>query len=85
MLPMLKREDLKIGKQVEISQLSEIYDTMILIGSENMGDTSGEILFIGEKNSNDQRAIAAFHSGKVISPIYHDRDELEGDIYYNIP
>lgn len=83
MLPMLKREDLKIGKQVEISQLSEIYDTMILIGSENMGDTSGEILFIGEKNSNDPRAIAAFHSGKVISPIYHDRAELEEDIYYD--
>lgn len=82
----LKYEDLVIGKKVEIDQLSEIYDTMILVGSDKMGQTCGEIMFIGEKNSknsNDPRAVAAFHSGRVISPIYHDSTELEEDLYYD--
>ena len=73
----LRIEDLSIGKKVDIDQLSEIYDIMILVGSDKIGDKSGEILYIGERNSDDPMAVAAFHSKKVISPVYHDSEELE--------
>lgn len=74
----LKLEDLKIGMEVEFDQLSDIYDTLILLTSYSYTDNKGVIEFIGEPGSEEARPI--FESGKVIASIYHDSMELDPDI-----
>lgn len=74
----LKLEDLKIGMEVEFDQLSDIYDTLILLTSDSYTANKGVIKFIGKPGSEEVRSI--FKSGKVIAPIYHDSMLLDPDI-----
>ncbi|MBR1455082.1 MAG: hypothetical protein IJ593_10650 [Lachnospiraceae bacterium] len=70
----LKLEEIKIGQQVEVEQLSDILDTWILIEEDHIGDNSGIIRFIGnEPNGESQRIL---ESGKIIGCIYNDSETL---------
>ena len=81
MLPKLKLEDLKIGMEVDIRQLEEIYDTWIFLISENYNSTTGIIKFIGKETNDESQKI--FELGKVVSPIYHDSLMMDEDVSYD--
>ena len=52
----MKLEDLKIGMRVDTYQLSDIYDTYILLSQTELkpdGSTSGIIEFIGQKQTQE--------------------------------
>lgn len=58
----LKPEDLHIGMRVNTMQLSNIYDTYILLSqtelsSKNDGSTDGTIEFIGDKQTPQMKAV----------------------------
>lgn len=58
----LNSEDLHIGMRVNTMQLSNIYDTYILLSqtelsNKNDGSTDGTIEFIGDKQTPEMKAI----------------------------
>ena len=81
MLRKLNLEDLKIGMQVEIEQLSDIYDTLIMVQMEEMTSKSGTIRFIGKGPCAESQSI--YNEGKPVAPIFHDSIELEEDIVFD--
>lgn len=73
-------DDLYIGMEItDKSQLSDIYDTWImLIKNKNSGVYT--VGFIGEETNAESDKL--FSQGNVVCPVYNDSIELEGDIYY---
>ncbi len=71
-------EELHIGMEVKPEELSEIYDTWILLVKKTKEEI-GKIAFIGKKT--DKNSDELFKQGYV-TPIYNDSSELNGDIYY---
>lgn len=58
----LKLEDLYVGMKVNTMQLSNIYDTYILLSqtelsSKNDGSTTGVIEFIGHKQTSEMKEV----------------------------
>ena len=80
----LKLEDLKVGMYVEIDQLTEIYDTAIIVELSDKDDSGGVIQFIGEPNRKSYNGLGhLYEPGKSIAPIYHDSSEFEEGITYD--
>ncbi|MCR5788776.1 MAG: hypothetical protein K6G83_02715 [Lachnospiraceae bacterium] len=78
---MLSLDDIKVGMRVFKEQLSNIYDTWIIIyRPKNLQmQEDGIIGFIG-KETNEEAA-ALYTQDNVITPVFNDSMDLEGDIY----
>ena len=73
-------EDLYIGMKIQDKeQLSDIYDTWIMLvkSSDSDGYT---IRFIGGETNAESDKL--FTQDNVVCPVYNDSLEQEGDIYY---
>ena len=71
--------ELKVGMTiVNKSQLSEIYDTWILLVKQ-AEDTEYTIGFIGKETNTESDKL--FKPGNQICPVYNDSMELEEDIF----
>lgn len=76
----LALEDLYIGMEIkDKSQLSNIYDTWIVLVKSNDSDAY-TVGFIGKETNIESDKL--FTQGNVICPVYNDSIELEGDMYY---
>lgn len=79
-----KLEDLKIGMVVSVEQLSEIYDTWIMLiqpESSNYGLTDGIVSFIGNEPTTESDKL--FSHGNVVIPVFNDSLEADNDVYYD--
>ncbi len=81
MLPKLKLEDLRIGMEVDIDQLSEIYDTVIVLTSDSYESNTGTIEFIGNEHNEESHRI--INSGKVIASIFHSSQLLDREVVFD--
>lgn len=76
----LMLEDLYIGMEIkDKNQLSDIYDTWIMLVKSNDSDAY-TVGFIGKETNTESDKL--FVQGNVVCPVYNDSIELEGDIYY---
>lgn len=76
-------EDLKLGMVVSVEQLSEIYDTWIMLvqpEGSNYGFTEGIVSFIGKEPTTESDKL--FGHGNVVIPVFNDSLEADEDIYY---
>ena len=75
----LKIDDLYIGMEIkDKNQLSDIYDTWILLVKDKQTDAY-TVKFIGKETNAESDKL--FAQGNVVCPVYNDSLELEGDIY----
>ncbi len=71
-------EDLYIGMEVkDKDQLSDIYDTWIMLVKSNGADVY-TVGFIGKETNAESDKL--FAQGNIVCPVYNDSTELEGDI-----
>ena len=77
----LKLADLRIGMEVYLDQLSEIYDTWIFVEEKQTSDNKGIVRFIGKETNDESQKI--WNSCKVLAPVFHDSMELEEDSYFD--
>lgn len=78
-----KLEDLKIGMTVKLSELSEIYDThMLLENSERIGnkDLVGTLVLFG---NNAEEYDKWYMKKKRLTPVYFDSAELLDGVVYD--
>ena len=80
-MPKLRLSDLRLGMEVYLEQLSDIYDTWIFVEENETGDKKGVIRFIGKETNDESQKV--WHSCKVLAPIFHDSMELEEDAFFN--
>ncbi len=73
--------DLRIGMAVSVEQLSEIYNKYMIVAFDNMESRTGKLVFCGDVQ--DQEYDSWFLQTKPITPIYHDRDDLEDMAVYD--
>ena len=77
-------QDLKIGMDVKAEELSNIYDTYIvldnakIIGDNGKYSTEGKIMFIGR--SLDESYDKINKKGKSLSVIFNSSLDIEGDV-----
>jgi hypothetical protein len=69
------------GMMVTVEQLSNIYNTYMIVQFENSQDTQGKLVFIGDKQTEEYDKW--FKQKKPITPIYNDKDELEDMSVYD--
>jgi hypothetical protein len=69
------------GMTVTIDQLSDIYNTYMIVQFENSQDTKGKLVYIGNKQTEEYDKW--FNQKKPITPIYNDKDELEDMSVYD--
>lgn len=73
-------KDLVVGMEIENKeQLSNIYDTWILLIKDNVAKNY-KIGFIGKETNAESDKL--FKQGLSICPVYNESTELEGDMYY---
>ena len=75
--------EIKKGMRVHKEQLSNIYDTWIILyrpKNEVMEDGEMIIGFIGKEP--DEESAALYNPDNVITPVFNDSIDLEGDIFY---
>lgn len=79
----LRLEDLRIGDVVTRSSLDEIYNVYITLVDSKVaeGDIIGKIAFIGREL--DEKADKVIEENDNICAIYHDEDEVEGEVTYD--
>lgn len=79
-------QDLKVGMDVRAEELSNIYDTFIVLdNARTIGDngnysTEGKIMFIGRSLDDDYDKINK--KGKSLSVIFNSSLDIEGDVEY---
>lgn len=79
-------QDLKVGMDVRAEELSNIYDTFIVLDdAKTVGDngnysTEGKIMFIGRKLDETYDKINK--KGKSLSVIFNSSLDIEGDVEY---
>ena len=76
----LALSDLKIGMEVTREQLSDIYDTWIILIKKEK-NSPYKIGFIGKETNAESQKL--FNKGNIICPVYNDSLEAEGDIYFD--
>lgn len=82
MLKKLRLEELYVGMKVEPEQLTEIYDIwIILIKPVQNPDETPTIRFIGKETNTESDKL--YTEDNIIIPIYNDKNELTGDVYYS--
>jgi hypothetical protein len=77
----IKLSELKIGMKVFKEQLAGIYDTWIILYRPKNVDMQedGIVGFIGSETNEESDAL--YNGENIITPVYNDSIELEGDIY----
>ena len=80
-LRKLTLEELTIGMQVTAEQLSDIYDTYMIIQYDNNTDIVGKLVYIGKTQTDEYGKW--FMQSKPITPIYNDKEELEDMAVYD--
>lgn len=78
-----KLEDLKLGMVVSAEQLSEIYDTWIILTkpkNSNYKHGEGVISFIGKEANSESEKL--YNGKNIIIPVFNDSIELNEDMYY---
>lgn len=80
-LKKLTLEELTIGMQVTAEQLSDIYDTYMIIQYDNNTDIVGKLVYIGKTQTDEYDKW--FMQSKPITPIYNDKEELEDMAVYD--
>ena len=70
---MLKLEDIKVGMRVDYKDLSEIYDTLIILTDFN-GDV-GTIVYIGDEDTEESYNV--YMQLKEICTVYNSLDDEE--------
>ena len=68
-------KDLKLGMEVSRMELSEIYDTYMLIAYRNMTDTHGKLVFIGKDRDKTYHEIVS--SGKPVCVVFSSKEEAD--------
>lgn len=68
-------DELKLGMKVSRKELSEIYDTYMLIVYRNMTDTHGKLTFIGKDRDKTYHEIVS--SGKPVCVVFNSKEEAE--------
>lgn len=78
-----KLEDLEIGMEADEEQLSDIYDTWIILYKpvDKQLEHDGIIGFIGEEPTDESYRL--HNDNNIIIPIYHNSMDLDGDISYD--
>lgn len=77
----LTLDDLYLGMEiVSTEQLSNIYDTLIILIKHDK-DKNYKIGFIGKEPNEESDKF--FQQGHSICPVFNDSMELEGNIYYD--
>lgn len=66
---------------VNFSQLSNIYDTWILVEEKHVGAKDGIIRFIGKETNSTSQAI--LDEGKPIGCVYNDSELLDEDVCFD--
>lgn len=75
--------EIKKGMRVHKEQLSNIYDIWIILyrpKQEVMDDGEMIIGYIGKELSEESAAL--YNSENIITPVYNDSMDLEGDVFY---
>ncbi len=80
-LKKLTLEDLYIDMEVSADQLSNIYDTYMIIKYSNNNNTVGKLVYIGDKQTAEYDKW--FNQSEPITPIYNSTDELEDMSVYD--
>jgi len=83
MLPNLKLEDLKVGMEVQSSQLVNIFDIHIILKDVSfvgINEVSGVIAYIGRTLTDESDNIVKFNK---TYGIYNDSSEFEGGYSYD--
>ena len=77
----LSLSDIHVGMRVFKEQLAHIYDTWIILyrPKKQEMEEDGIIGFIGEETNEESAAL--YTSDNIITPVYNDSTELDGDIY----
>jgi hypothetical protein len=80
-MEQIRPDELKVGMRVYKEQLSTIYDTWIILYRPKTSDMKedGIVGFIGSEPNDESDAL--YTSDNVITPVYNDSTELDGDIY----
>jgi hypothetical protein len=73
--------ELKLGMNVSASQLSNIYDTYMIIAYSNQSDKIGELVYVG--NTQNDKYEQWFNQTRPITPIYNSKEELEDLVVYD--
>lgn len=79
-LRKLKLSDLQIGMSVKKEQLSEIYDTWIILVKKK-NDNDYKIGFVG-KETNSESAKLFKDPENIICPVFNDSIDADEDVYY---
>ncbi len=82
-LPKYSLSEIKKGMRVHKEQLSNIYDTWIILyrpKKELIDDGEMIIGYIG-KEPNEESALL-YNAENIITPIYNDSMDLEEDVFY---
>ncbi len=76
-----KLSDLKIGMRVNVEDLSSIYNTWIILykPKKTHFEEDGIIGFIGSEPNSESDAL--YTKDNIITPVYNDSTDLEGDIF----
>lgn len=76
-----KLSDLKKGMRVNVSELSSIYNTWIILYKPSNSDIKedGIIGYIGSEPNSESDAL--YTKDNIITPVYNDSNDLEGDIF----
>lgn len=73
-------EELKVGDTVRITDLDEIYDTLIVLSDFSEDGKFGVIKYIGEQSQEGSDIIRSLAS---VCVVYNDSDEYNGMYSYD--
>lgn len=74
-------DELKIGMRATVEQLSKILNKYMILAYDNIGDTVGTLVFIGNRQTKEYDKW--FKQDKPITPIHHTETDLEENIVYD--
>lgn len=74
-------EDIYIGMRAKAEQLSEIYNKYMILVYDEGEKQAGKLVYLGD--TQDKEYDSWFMQPKPITPIYNDKDELEGMTLYD--
>lgn len=77
----LKANELKIGMRATAEQLSHILNKYMILAYDNVGDTEGTLVFVGNRQNKEYDRW--FMQNKPITPIYHTQMDLEENVVYD--
>ena len=76
-----KPDDLRIGMSARAEQLSEIYGKYMILLYEDAESNTGKLVYCNDVQDKDYDRW--FMQPKPITPIFHDKDELEDMAVYD--